>query len=106
MTSFTKALYNRDPAAADAYYRASNYERMMVQGRPGAITLACFTPSTEGYRPMFGKRKHTPRAGNACIETCGHPACAQGCTSQQPERRLHDAMQRLGTTASAYRSGK
>ena len=33
----------------------------------------------EKLRPSFGKRD--PIAGNnACAASCGHPACAQGCT--------------------------
>jgi len=75
MTSFTKALYNRDPKAADAFYRQSTFEHKLVYGR--TPTLAQFT-ATAHELPTFGKRMQSePRA---CAALCGHPACAKGCT--------------------------
>jgi hypothetical protein len=59
MTSFTRKLYNRDPAAALAFQRAHEFERQLVYGK--APTLACFTPSSNGLRPAFGKRAVKPR---------------------------------------------
>jgi hypothetical protein len=40
MTSFTKALYNRDPAAAEAFRRHSRLDRVVYGKTP---TMACFT---------------------------------------------------------------
>lgn len=83
MTSFTKALYRRDPKAAQAFHDAQQWEHRVVHGR--TPTLACFTPSFHGLQPVFGKRTSTPHIGGrqaACSAICGHPACAQGCTLQ------------------------
>lgn len=78
MTSFTKALYRRDPKAAEEFHKAQQWEHRVVHGR--TPTLACFTPSFHGLQPVFGKRSHPPQ--RACSAICGHPACAQGCTLQ------------------------
>lgn len=57
MTSYTKKLYNRDPAAAMAFYRAQEFE----------------------HQATFGKR--TPSlTQTACATLCSHPACKHGCT--------------------------
>lgn len=85
MTSFTKALYRRDPAAAEAFHRAQQFEHKMTYGKNA--TLACFTlPGRSGgfesahhnVKPVFGKR--TGNTPTACAASCGHPACANGCT--------------------------
>jgi hypothetical protein len=76
MTSFTRKLYNRDPAAARAFEKAQAFERQLVYGR--TPTLACFTPSHNGLHPSFGKRMLQPQS--ACASSCGHPACKDGCT--------------------------
>lgn len=68
MTSFTRALYRRDPAAAEAFHRQSTFEKRAAHGRPGTLSL------TTG----FGRR--TPTGVVACAERCAHPRCAQGCT--------------------------
>lgn len=67
MTSFTKALYRRDPAAAEAYYKQQKFE-----------SLAAFGRNPTGSIPAFGKR--IPSGLKACVASCGHPACAHGCT--------------------------
>lgn len=90
MTSFTKALYRRDPKAADAFHKAQQFESMAAHGRPGQlqygkhVTLACFTPAFGSNQPAqpstpFGKRELPPSAAHACKEGCGHPACSHGC---------------------------
>jgi hypothetical protein len=76
MTSFSRKLYNRDPAAAAAFYKAQQFERQIVYGK--TPTLACFTPSHNGLRPVFGKRHLAPH--QVCAASCGHPACTNGCT--------------------------
>lgn len=70
MTSFTKALYRRDPAAAEAFHRQSSFEQRQAHGRPGHLNAQL----TAG----FGRR--TPTGVVACAERCTHPGCAQGCT--------------------------
>lgn len=67
MTSFTKALYRRDPAAAEAFYKQQKFEH-----------LAAFGRNSTGSIPAFGKR--IPSGLKACAASCGHPACSQGCT--------------------------
>jgi hypothetical protein len=66
MTSFTKALYRRDPAAALAFYNDS--KRDQFEGRKA--------PSL----PMVGFGQRTPSGWVACAQRCGHAACSQGCT--------------------------
>lgn len=68
MTSFTKALYRRDPAAAEAFHRQSTFEQRAANGRPGQLSAG------------FGRR--TPTGIVACATRCTHPGCAQGCTLQ------------------------
>lgn len=67
MTSFTKALYRRDPAAAEAYYRQQKMEQITAFGR-----------NPTGSLPAFGKR--IPSGLKACAANCGHPGCKSGCT--------------------------
>lgn len=78
MTSFTRKLYATDPAAAEAFRRAHEFERQMVYGK--AVTLACFTPSHNGLVPAFGKR--LPSGSQGCERNCRHPACKHGCTNR------------------------
>jgi hypothetical protein len=78
MTSFTKALYRRDPAAAEAFHRQSSFESRATNGRPGLL-LATFA-SANPVKHTFGKRETPPSAVHACKDNCGHPACSQGCT--------------------------
>lgn len=54
MTSFTKALYRRDPAAAEAFHRQSTFEQRAAHGRPGVLT--------------FGRRSVPP----AQVSDCPH----------------------------------
>ena len=58
MTSFTRKLYNRDPAAAQAFARAQQFEHRLVYGKN--VTLAQFTPAREGTSQPFGKRTTPP----------------------------------------------
>lgn len=74
MTSFTKALYRRDPAAAEAFYKAQQFE----QRQQGKHPVACFTPALNPVVKNFGQR--TPSGLVGCAQLCGHPACSQGCT--------------------------
>lgn len=67
MTSFTKALYRRDPAAAERFYEQQKYEHIAAFGR-----------NPTGSIPSFGKR--IPSGLTACAASCGHPACKHGCT--------------------------
>lgn len=98
MTSYTKALYRRDPKAADAFYKAQQFEHKLTYGRH--VTLAQFTPKGRGFEAAqaqchqtpFGKRLYNGPFGglyggvkpypaqSACAANCGHPACKQGCT--------------------------
>lgn len=86
MTSFTKALYRRDPKAAEAFYRNQQFEERHTYGRVPTLpqfTLAFHTrqAAVSPYRQAtFGKRRGTPEL--ACKSNCGHPACSQGCTLQ------------------------
>lgn len=78
MTSYSKALFRRSPAAARelrlhqlATYRSGETPRnwtalqlQSMQGQPVSNT--------------FGKR--IPSGLQACVALCGHPACSQGCT--------------------------
>ena len=78
MTSFTKALYRRDPAAANEFHRQSSYEQRAAHGRPGTITYGKTTQLAS-----FGLRQPTEEqraAASACAAPCGHPACKYGCT--------------------------
>jgi hypothetical protein len=76
MTSFTKALYRRDPAAAQAFYRQQQFEQKLTYGKH--TQLACFTPATAPTVKQFGQR--TPSGLVGCAQLCSHPACSQGCT--------------------------
>lgn len=99
MTSFTKALYRRDPKAAEEFYRQQQFEQrhtygrvptlpeFTFKGRPASgqgFTLGFHTQqaAVSPYRKRdFGKR--LPTLGTAaCSGNCGHPACSQGCTLQ------------------------
>ena len=77
MTSYTRKLYNTDPAAAEAFRRAHEFERQMVYGK--AVTLACFSPAHNGLVPAFGRRLPTTQQ-HGCDHHCRHVACARGCT--------------------------
>lgn len=77
MTSFTKALYRRDPAAADAFYKHQQFEHMASFGRTPAPSLAS-SGKVSGHQATFGKR--VPSGLQACAASCGHPACKHGCT--------------------------
>lgn len=75
MTSFTKALFRRNPGAALELRQVQLHQ--LRYGRH--VTLAQFTPSVAAPdHPAFGKR--TPSGSTACAQLCGHPACSQGCT--------------------------
>lgn len=76
MTSFTRKLYNSDPAAAEAFRRAQDFDSRMQYGK--AVTMAQFTPQAHGLVPAFGKR--LPTGQKACAANCRHPACVRGCT--------------------------
>lgn len=87
MTSFTKALYRRDPKAAEEFYRQQQFEQRHTYGRVPTLpqfTLGFHTQqaAVSPYRKRdFGKR--LPTLGTAaCSGNCGHPACSQGCTLQ------------------------
>jgi hypothetical protein len=67
MTSFTKALYRRDPAAAMAFYHDSR--KQFDNGRKPSL-------------PTIGFGQRTPTGWVACVTRCSHPSCAQGCTLQ------------------------
>lgn len=73
MTSYTRKLYARDPAAAAAFEQAQRFENKLVYGK--AVTLAQFT--LVPIKP-FGKRHGASQ--QACVDNCGSPACAHGCT--------------------------
>lgn len=77
MTSFTKALYRRDPAAAEAFYSQQTFEAKSGGRQPGmpTLTFASNAPS----HVVFGKRQAVLGRNTACAASCGHPACAQGC---------------------------
>lgn len=76
MTSYTKALYNRDPAAAEAFHKQATFEHKTTYGR--VPTLLQFTLAHHGLVPSFGKR--LPTGQKACGTNCRHPACVRGCT--------------------------
>lgn len=85
MTSFTRKLYSKDPAAARAaedFMRQSKAERAQdVTLRYGKTpTLACFHSDRALIERSFGKRQFPPMPNKACAALCGHPACTQGCT--------------------------
>lgn len=79
MTSFTRKLYNRDPAAAEAFRKAQDFDHRIVYGRHP--TLACFT-HTPTPKVEFGKREPDMKR-YACDRLCSHPACAKGCSLVQ-----------------------
>lgn len=68
MTSFTKALYRRDPAAALAFYTDQKRDQFDNGHKPSL--------------PVVGFGQRTPTGMVACKERCAHPSCAQGCTLQ------------------------
>lgn len=76
MTSFTKALYRRDPAAAEAFHRSQQFEHRMVHGKT-LLAQFHYTP-----QPVVGFGQRTPTGVVACVTRCSHPSCAQGCTLQ------------------------
>lgn len=68
MTSFTRALYRRDPAAAEAFHKAQQFEHRITYGKQTQLA-------------SFGRR--VPSGIVACDKLCDHPACAHGCTLQE-----------------------
>lgn len=68
MTSFTKALYRRDPAAAEAFHKAQQFEHKMTYGKQTQLASFGLRPQPEDH------------AAYACAALCGHPACRSGCT--------------------------
>lgn len=58
MTSFTRKLYSRDPAAAEQFGRQQAFEHRMSYGK--SVTLACFTPAFHAVDVAFGKRTVAP----------------------------------------------
>lgn len=91
MTSFTRKLYNQDPAAAEAFHRAQQFEHRLTYGKH--VTLACFNfdpkriehsvsdaraALVKSPQPTFGRR--VGKYATACAAGCGHPACKHGCT--------------------------
>lgn len=77
MTSYTKALYRRDPAAAEAFYRQQKHEQIAAFGRNSTGSIPAFGRDSAPQR-AFGKR--IPSGLEACAASCGHPACKHGCT--------------------------
>lgn len=77
MTSFSKKLYNRDPQAAEEFYKNQQFDQRVVYGRHP--TLAGFTLAHHEKPRVFGKRQSPPSAQHACDQGCGHPACSKGC---------------------------
>lgn len=73
MTSYTKALYRRDPAAANEFHRQQSFEQRSAYGKVGPLGLK---PSL----PVVGFGTRTPSGVVACEKRCQHPGCAQGCT--------------------------
>jgi hypothetical protein len=61
MTSFTRALYRRDPAAAEAFQRQQRMERELLLSYGKTPTLACFTPAHHDIKRQFGKRAVPPQ---------------------------------------------
>lgn len=69
MTSFTRKLYARDPAAAEAFSTQCRFEAAQKKARVEvlrlqygkAVTLACFSPSAHGLRPA--PQQECPRCG-------------------------------------------
>lgn len=81
MTSYTRKLYNRDPAAAEAFSRQTKLHDLLCYGK--TPTLQQFDPAFHDLPRPFGKRQIRPVVNGrttACEEDCGHPACAHGCT--------------------------
>lgn len=78
MTSFTKALYRRDPAAAEAFHEQQKFEHRIKYGR--TPTLVQFTAAFHAVQPVFGRRGPSLPSQHACAASCGHPACKDGCT--------------------------
>lgn len=58
MTSFTKKLFQRDPAAAEAFHRAQQFEHRLAYGKN--VSLACFTPAHHQVAATFGRREQPP----------------------------------------------
>lgn len=76
MTSFTRKLFNRDPAAAAAFEQSQRFDHRLVYGKH--VTLAGFTMASRPVMASFGKRAASGK--QACLQRCGHPACKAGCT--------------------------
>lgn len=74
MTSYTRKLYNRDPAAAEDFARQTSFETRLTYGKHA--TLACF-----GLRKPEVSHVSGEPIGTACASFCGHPACQYGCTN-------------------------
>jgi hypothetical protein len=90
MTSYTRKLYARDPAAAEAFNRQQQFEHRITYGKHTQLVGFGFkdgldasgrlriTDPTAG-RNQFGERVAMPRQF-ACSHNCGSPACTKGCT--------------------------
>jgi hypothetical protein len=84
MTSFTKALYRRDPKAAEAFHRQQSFEHRHTYGRTPTLpqfTLGYHTAQAAAAphrQAEFGQRQRSMVV--ACQQSCGHPACSNGCT--------------------------
>lgn len=88
MTSFTRKLYNRDPAAAEAFASQVKLHELLAScGAQTApvltygkhTTLRQFDSAFHSLPKTFGRRTNMARR-RACSEPCGHPACIHGCT--------------------------
>ena len=80
MTSFTKSLYRRDPAAAMAFYHHQQFETQSTYGRTGLMLPAVGHTPAQPKPMQFGKRTSMPPV-SACTTHCGHPACTNGCVA-------------------------
>lgn len=59
MTSFSRKLYNRDPAAAEAFHQSQQFDHRIVYGKQ--TTLACFmNVAAPVAATSFGKRLMPP----------------------------------------------
>ena len=89
MTSWTRKLYNRDPAAAERFFEQQRFMPRFERSTYPSVNdrlyggVAAFTPATKRTAVPFGKRQRSPSAGVACDQNCGHPACSQGCVLWQ-----------------------
>lgn len=104
MTSFSRKLYDKDPAAARAaedFARQNRFQRAELDAlcygkttdlpqfsADRALYTRAFQSPLEKRafsRPSlpqvsFGRREAPPVPHKACATPCGHPACSNGCT--------------------------